>query len=458
MAIEQARHHRLLGLILASACTPPAARTAHVVLALEPVPESVASLSVSVREVERDRIVASATVAAPHTTFDLELPAETPLEIRVVARTSRPGPAVLGAMPAYFGSIVRTIPLGSQQALIALTVHRAGVLTLTARPAPELARTLVNVMLRGENATTRPVVFALDPRKPMLDRSFVLPAGRYTLIAARIVDPSDESRTIQRVPGIFVAPETESISRITIQATTSTPAAGAAQSLDLTLLGEGGAPLPIRDVIPTRADRATPIQVRALALDGAGRATSVSNALVRVSVAAVPSTIASGPGSVDATGLPATLRGFLLRGSGRVVFRATADLGGGTTINGALAANVLEPGQAPGRAEKIALAVINPALLPVGALIDVSILDGQGLFAQTHPGMLDLSRSDPWAFLPSGPGGEVSRAERGHLVRRIARPSGPRGSPVILRATLTSTAIPLSLSSTIALPLVEGEG
>ena len=70
-------------------------------------------------------------------------------------------------------------------------------------------------------------------------------------------------------------------------------------------------------------------------------------------------------------------------------------------------------------------------------------------------GMLDLSASDPWAFFPKGSLTALPPADRGFVRRDISRPSGPRGLPVIVRATLTSTAPALALTASVALPLLE---
>ena len=67
------------------------ADVAQVRLGLEGVPPGVAAVSVSVWSVETARTVASATATPPATTFDLGVPAEVPLEFRVIARTDRPG-------------------------------------------------------------------------------------------------------------------------------------------------------------------------------------------------------------------------------------------------------------------------------------------------------------------------------------------------------------------------------
>ena len=63
----------------------PGSPTATVSLGLEGVPERVRSITLMV--LRSDRVVASATITPPSTRFELGVPAEVPLELRVVART-----------------------------------------------------------------------------------------------------------------------------------------------------------------------------------------------------------------------------------------------------------------------------------------------------------------------------------------------------------------------------------
>jgi hypothetical protein len=90
----------------------------------------------------------------------------------------------------------------------------------------------------------------------------------------------------------------------------------------------------------------------------------------------------------------------------------------------------------------------------MGTHFSVEVLDAAGLYAQRETGSLDLSTSDPWLVFPDGPGIELRESDRGHLVRRIARSSGPRGLPVQLRAHL-ETPGGGALDAALALPELE---
>jgi hypothetical protein len=90
-----------------------------------------------------------------------------------------------------------------------------------------------------------------------------------------------------------------------------------------------------------------------------------------------------------------------------------------------------------------------------GARVAAELIDQRGLFAEEADGTMDFGDSDPWLFFPGGPGAEVTPADRGHLIREVARPSGPRGLFVVLRAVFTSTAIPGTLTASVTLPVLE---
>ena len=70
-------------------------------------------------------------------------------------------------------------------------------------------------------------------------------------------------------------------------------------------------------------------------------------------------------------------------------------------------------------------------------------------------GRVDFSASDPFVHLPEGRTFALVGDEQGVVQRRVARPSGLRGVPVTLVATLTSTTVPGTWTSTLTLPLLE---
>jgi hypothetical protein len=231
----------------------------------------------------------------------------------------------------------------------------------------------------------------------------------------------------------------------------------APDALRLTLLDETNRPLLAPDVIETRPGSPVSVRLAVRALDATGAEVSARGDVL-ITIAGEPRSVIAGRSTLAAAEVPATISGLAFAGAGRSRLRASARLEDGRTIRGSIAANVLPRGIAPGPPERLALEIEDLLRLEEGTAFDVDVLDGRGFFASDASGVLDLSRSDPWVFFPDGPGREITRLDRGHIRHGLARPSGPRGLPVVLRATLTSTAVPAIagvLTSSIVLPLLE---
>jgi hypothetical protein len=434
-----------------SACSRPSTATAR--LALDPAPPDVASISVSVFDVQRGLSVASATAAASQTTFELEVPAEIPLEFRVVARTSKPGPPSIGAMPAYYASSVRTIALGSQEVDVALTVHKAGVLTLSSRFGQGVGGDPIDVRLEAQNAAAPALALSLDPNAPLDSASVVFRTGRYDAqIALALSGVGGPARSLRGARGLYVAPELESIALVDVETATVPLMPTAPAALLISLFDARGAPLDPPDVVPTSSATPTPVTVQLAAVDGRGMPVTIPEAPVSVSVSAPSPGIVAGSASIQSVGLPVTLGGFAFTGLGRFVLRGSAKLADGRTIEGSLHTNALRAGIVSGRTAKLILALEKPEALRTGGKLAIDLVDARGLYAQTDSGLLDLSDSDPWIFFEAGPGAAITARARGHVEPSIARPSAPRGIPVVLRASLTSTASNQVVTSTLALP------
>lgn len=446
---------------LLAACGPaegPAVET--VVLTLEGIPERVRTLSVVVLEVETGEVVASATAAAPRTSFELGVPAEVPLELQVVARTDRPGPRAIGAMPAYFGSTLRTIALDRERERVSLVLHPAGVLTLGTRVEPGVVEDedqTLGVRLEREGSAARPrdlVLAPLDPERWAPVRSLVLRTGWWSARAFHHEDGPDVDPVVRSGRGLYVGREQESVAAIELVPEGPEPLPGDPVRLELALLDEAGRSFEGR--VATEASSNRPIAVRIVARDAAGREVRARVPRLEVSVAAEPPELlrASPAGPPAAASLPLVVPGLAVRGTGTLVVRARATTERGALAEGDAAANLLGPGVVPGPPAAITLGIEEPARLTSGTWLTLDVLDAAGLYASAA-GLVDLSRSDPWAYLPDGSGTALAGADRGHLRRRILRPSGPRGLPVVVRATFTSTAAAGTLTSSVVLPLLE---
>jgi hypothetical protein len=409
-------------------------------LALGEAPERVATISVSVRDLEENLLATSATIAAPKTSVSLGVPAERPLELLAIARTNRPGPAAIGSMPAYLGRAERTIALGREQELVSMTVHPAGVLTVFSELEDD-GEGLLGYRLEPEDNNERAVELA-DPED---QRHLILRTGRYDAVVVQDLDDAPFERELTPNRGIYVAAEIESLARFHFR-----KKAPRLEPNDPVLLElDTGGP------VITEPGMEEDVELSIDAKNAAGESVVVPEAIVRVRISAEPFTALNDPPSIEVTGLPARISGISFSGLGRAIIRATAELADERTIRGAEALNILPRNVSAGLVEEVLLSIEDPSALEEGTVLEVSLLDARGLFATEQEGMLDLSASDPWAFFPAGPTTALSPEDQGLLRRELSRPSGPRGLEVIVRATLTSTAPSLTLSSSVALPLLE---
>lgn len=434
-----------LATIAAFTACAPEPESATMLLALGEIPERVATISISVRDIENNELATSATIAAPKTSISLGVPAETPLELFAVARTNQPGPAKIGSMPAYVGRAERTIALGREQELVSMTVYPAGVLTVATRIEDD-PDGLLGFRLFPEDRNDRAIELG-NVRRITEPRSMILRTGRYDAIPVERAKDSPFMRAIAPDRGIYVAAEVESILLFTFRPKTPAPLPGDPIAL---VLDTGG------DVI-TEPSMTAERTVELRAIDAAGEDVPIPEATTRLRVEVVPFTSLASSGMIEVEGLPASIPAIAFRGLGRAVLRAEAELPTGRKISGVQAMNIVPRSVTPGSAAQLVLSIPEPERLAEGTVLEVSMLDARGLFAVAQSGTLDLSNSDPWAFYAAGPISAIDPRDRGFVRRDLSRPSAPRALPVAVRATLTSTAPALTLTSSIALPLLELE-
>ena len=117
--------------------------------------------------------------------------------------------------------------------------------------------------------------------------------------------------------------------------------------------------------------------------------------------------------------------------------------------------NVDARGGQTGLATRVRLSVADEDSLAETTDLTVELIDASGLYASDFDGVIDLTASDPWLFIHEGPMARIGPDAGGTLTRTVSRPSGPRGLAVLVRATVTSTALPGTLTSTLALPVLE---
>ncbi len=455
--------HRALAALAALAavtgsagCGPgPDAPWSSVVLGLSAAPERVDSLGVSVLDPAREQVVASATVPADRAEILLGVPAERPLEFRVVAWTRDPGPAPLERMPAFVGLVLRSIPLGRERERVGVTAVPAGVLTVLATrptdgPDDALAATVV-----PERAGVRPTRLLVPEAAAELRRSLVVPAGRHRLG----LDRRSAERWLEPLAdGLHVAAEAESVARLQLLPRPPEPEPGDAVALGLDAEGLDGPPPGdpgSPSVARLRLGAALDLVLTGRADDGS--AVEVETAELSWRVLAHPEAALAGPGlgrSGTARGLPVRLGPFVAAAEGRARLELVARLPDGRRLESSLRLVLLAPGATPGPPVALALEVEDPERLERGTGLELALIDAAGRYARAPAARVDLSASDPWASLPDGPEALWPPGAGGVLLRRLARPSGPRELPVVLRATVTSTEAGLTWTATAALPVL----
>lgn len=411
------------------ACTPPDVAT--VSIGLGDVPERVETIVVSVLDVDARLVVASATVTAPTTIVELGVPAEVPLLFRAVARTDRPGPRLVGGvMPAYVARSQRTIALGSEQVAVDLLARPAGVLTVF------MASTDTEELLLADDANeSRPVRVAIERGG---ERAIVLPVGRYTATAPPFVVPQGE--------GLFVAREQESIAALTLERPPNRE--DPLRALVVTRADCDGC----RDVVTSTAATTT----LSLAIEATGQSgllVDVEDAELTFAVEAVPPSILVEAPPPMVRDLPAVIEGIRVRGRGRIQVLVTA-ASDGEAVRGTFQANVRYEDERAGDPVRLEASLVEPERLARGTQLRLALLDASDRFARSIPGRVDFEGTSPHVHLPQGREFELLGDERGVLLRRIARPSAPRGVPVSVVVTVTSTVGPGTWATTLTLPVL----
>jgi hypothetical protein len=421
----------------AAACAgEPGSPTATVSLGLEGVPERVRSITLMV--LRSDRVVASATITPPSTRFELGVPAEVPLELRVVARTERPAGRGLGTMPAFVGSVVRSLPLSSEPIAVGLTVEPAGVLGVDA---------LVDLSLPGATLRLEPDARAgapvLVPLTPLASSAtLVLPRGRYRAsveptgdrVRARLgslgpVVVEAEAETTWS-PRILPAPEGEDrLASLAVSAT-----------LD-------GRPLVGAHVPFDGAPRTLTLALTASAADGL--AFRDDDAAARFVVDVFPST-ALADGRARVTRLQARPT-FEIRGPGRLLVLAELEPSArrGLPLQRLLAFDVAPPGWTPSLPVEARVALLEPERLDVGTPLVVELIDADGRHALGTPARIAIDRASPWVEVEPR-----TRAFAGFGAVTVARSAAPGLRAGSVALTVTSTRAALVETATIALPSV----
>jgi hypothetical protein len=448
---------RLALLALASAaCAPPLPPTATVAIGLGGgAPPEVASVSIFVVDTEAAAVVASATVAPSESSAAFEVPAEVPLEFRVVARTARPAPPPFGTMPAYVGSVERTIPLGSTQLDLAVQVEPAGILSLAVEPEPTAGGTR-DVILTSERGGQVVADLAV-PSGATSTGALILPTGRYGAQVA--LDPTrPELGPLDAAggEGIFVAAERQSVARIQLRTPSPAPLPAAPLMLALRLVDGRGATLEPPDRVIAQPPGVS-VGLRIAALDAAGDEVELPMVAVSWSLSATPSAALLGPAEAPLVGLPSVVGPFSAPAGARARARLSASAAvdaGARIVRGELLLDLLPPGEAPGPAHWLSLRLTDPGALAEGTDLVVELVGADGLYAQGFGGLLDLSASDPWLFIPGGPVLRVSPADRGHVRFPVIRASGPSELPVLVRATASSTTSTIAIGAVLSLPVL----
>ncbi len=410
-------------------------------LALSAVPERVRSLTVTVVDLERAQVVATATAGPDTQLFALGVPAEVPLELRAVARTDRPGPASLGGvMPAYVARALRTVRLGREQQRISLIAEPAGVMSFTFE-----RRLRDPVQLRFRNRDTEATIAEIPVAAGRVGVvSVVLPTGPITaeLAYEEGVDPSEEP-SLRGGTGLYVARETESVAIFDVSDPLDPLPPEAVRSLELELETDRGL-LPPSGPIPTSSAGPERVRITVYGRNSAGQRVRADTPVdLRIIF----------PGLDDPPQQDQGLPGHFERsfsGVGRVRFEAQVLFEDREPIRAELELNHLPPSRIPGPAERLELEVDHPEELGGGARLRLRALDRAGLLA-VPGGPFDLSRSDPWVIFPDGL--TVSAGAEVVPRPRVIRSSGPLGVPVSIRATFSAT-VGHTIGSTLTLPLL----
>lgn len=431
--------------LASSALACSASPFATAVVGLGAVPDGVESVVISVIDPEDNEVVASATVTPPLAAVELGVPAERPLVFRAIARTNRPGPRLVGGfMPSYVARAERTIPLGAEQASVDLLARPAGVLTVVVRSEDGDAE----LFIEDEAEARRPVRVHLDGQR-YAERAVVLPVGRYDAYA--------EDFDVDGGQGLFVVREQESVAVLDV--VREEDREGAPVAVRIRRFEDGAPCDDCLDVVTaTGTETSVSLHLEALGEDLAPL--ELEDAVIEIVVEATPPTLVvrrPDPRGIDA--LPAVVDGLAVQGRGRLRIRAVVTTERGVAA-GTFASNVGYPDDVAKDPVRLEASVADVSLeaLARGTELEIALLDATDRYARSIPGRVDLSRSSPYLFVPDGRAFELVSDERGRLVRRIARPSAPRGVRVAGVVTVTSTVVPGTWTATVTFPLLELPG
>lgn len=418
-----------------AACGPPPEYGAAV-FAVGDVPEEVSTISVFVRESGRAEVVASATVTVPSTKISLGVPAEVPLDITAVARSDRPAPEVLGGtMPVYVGRTQRTVPLGTDPAVVGLDVQPGGGLTMRIEGVDEGGRQTLALLDEGAG---RPLLVGVPTRGGRIAQALV--EGRWRLVSR------DDRWSVIGGEGLWIAKGVESRAVVQLRPTPAERPPEAPHALVVTLFDDEG---PVRGWVRT-STRASSLSVQIEAVDATGAPVDAPPAEVSLRMRAAPEGVL-GPGTTAAVGLPAVLGGWAASGSGRLHVFVRAQVGE-ATLTASAHLSVGGPGGAPRR---LALELADPERVATGTRLLSALVDDQDRLAEAPGWTVDASGSDPWIYFPQGPTRAVSEPV---ALLEIARPSAPAGRRLEVRAVATSTAFTGTSTAALALPLSAPDG
>jgi hypothetical protein len=433
------RRSAILGTALAAlvACaTEVELPTTTVALGLDGVPERVQSITLLV--LRSDRVVASATITPPSTRFELGVPAEVPLELRVLARTERPAGRGLGTMPAFVGSVVRSLPLSSEPITVGLTLEPAGVLGVDASFDPSLSGTTLR--LEPDGRAGSPVLVPLTTLAS--SATLVLPRGRYRAS----VEPTGARVTARlgTLGPVVVEAETETdwLPRIVPAPAGTDRLARVAVSVTL-----DGRPLVGAHVPFDGTPRQLTLALTASTADG--RAFEDVDDDTRFVVDVFPAA-ALADGLARVTRLEAAPT-FEVRAPGRLLVLAELEPSPsrGAPLQQFLAFDVAPPGWTPSLPVEARVALFEPERLDVGTLLVLELLDVDGRHALGTTGRVSVDRASPWIAVDP-----IARVFSGFGALAVARSAVPARRAGSVALTITSTRAALVETATVAVPAV----
>ncbi len=403
------------------------------VFALGDLPPDVQSISLFIASSDSGQVVATATLAAPQSRVALGVPAEVALQMTAVARSQQPAHASLGGrMPVYVARSTRTVPLGNEAFIVELQARPAGGLTVLLEGPDEGG----DLELRFEGAQpSRDLLVSTRVKGTRFIR--VLPTGVWSL------QSESPGWVIEGGKGLWIEPGVHTLAHLQIVEEQPGLPVGEVHRLRIEVRSDDQV---LGDLIATSSIGPSELEVSVVAVDALGIQVSLSDADVELLAVAVPTELLA-QGETMHRGLPARFSGLSVSGVGRLRVVARAQLAEGPALYASWHANIGRPGGIPARLD---LQVEDESRLVGGTRLEARLLDSAGHYAEAMSWRLDISQSDPWAYFEDG----VLAQIQGPVGRvRLARPSGPLGLRVGLKAVVTSTVFEGTLTSSLALPL-----